>query len=352
MTALYIILAIFLFGVLVFVHELGHFICAKLSGVQVNEFSLFMGPAIFKKQKGETTYSLRCIPIGGYCAMEGEDGESDNPRAFGNAKVWKRLIILVAGSFMNFVAGVLIAVLFVSIRFDAIPGTTFGEFAEGCPYESAEAFQVGDRIYSIDGERVYINGDITMLLERNSTKVYDVVVIRDGEKVELSNLTLKRLDYNGEQRYGFTFPLRDKTVGSVLSYAWDQCRDFTRLVRLGLQDLLTGKAGLNEMSGPVGIVSVVTQAGTQSETVGIGILNVLYFFAFIAINLAVMNLLPIPALDGGRVVCLLLTAAVEKLLRRKLNPKYEAYLHGAGMVILLLFMAFITFKDIFKLFGG
>ena len=106
------------------------------------------------------------------------------------------------------------------------------------------------------------------------------------------------------------------------------------------------------MSGPVGIVSVVTQAGTQSETVGIGILNVLYFFAFIAINLAVMNLMPIPALDGGRVVCLLLTAAVEKLLRRKLNPKYEAYLHGAGMVILLLFMAFITFKDIFKLFGG
>jgi len=352
LTAFYIVLAILLFGVLVFVHELGHFITAKLSGVQVNEFSLFMGPALIKKQKGETLYALRCIPIGGYCAMEGEDGDSDNPRAFGNAKLWKRLIILVAGSFMNFVAGVLIAVLFVSIRFDVLPGTTFGTFAEGCPYESESAFQVGDTIYSIDGERVYIGGDISMLLARSSTQVYDVVVIRDGKKVELKDLELKTRDYNGEERYGFTFPVREKTVGSVLAYSWNQCRDFARLVRLGLQDLITGKAGLNEMSGPVGIVSVVTQAGKESATVGIGVLNVLYFFSFIAINLAVMNLLPIPALDGGRVVCLLLTALVEKIIRRKLNPKYEAYLHGAGMVILLLFMAFITFKDIFKLFGG
>ena len=143
MTAFYIVLVVLLFGVLVFVHELGHFITAKL-------FSLFMGPALIKKQKGETLYALRCIPIGGYCAMEGEDGDSDNPRAFGNAKLWKRLIILVAGSFMNFVAGVLIAVLFVSIRFDVLPGTTFGTFAEGCPYESESAFQVGDTIY-VDG---------------------------------------------------------------------------------------------------------------------------------------------------------------------------------------------------------
>ncbi len=141
MTAFYIVLVVLLFGVLVFVHELGHFITAKLSGVQVNEFSLFMGPALIKKQKGETLYALRCIPIGGYCAMEGEDGDSDNPRAFGNAKLWKRLIILVAGSFMNFVAGVLIAVLFVSIRFDVLPGTTFGTFAEGCPMSQKARFR-------------------------------------------------------------------------------------------------------------------------------------------------------------------------------------------------------------------
>lgn len=351
-TAFYIILAILLFGVLILVHEFGHFICAKLSGVQVNEFSLFMGPAIFKKQKGETLYALRCIPIGGYCAMEGEDGESDNPRAFGNAKLWKRLIILVAGSFMNFVAGFLITVIFVSVAFRAIPGTTFGQFDEGCPYESADAFQMGDRLYSIDGERVYISGDITMLLDRNSTKVYDIVVIRDGEKVRIEDLKLERSDYDGKQRYGFSFPAFKKTVGGVLSYSWAQCRDFARLVRLGLQDLITGKESIDEMSGPVGIVSVVTQAGKSSESVAQGVLTVLYFFAFIAVNLAVMNLLPIPALDGGRVVCLLLTAVVEKIIRRKLNPKYEAYLHGAGMVILLLFMAFVTFKDIFKLFGG
>lgn len=350
MTAFYIILAILLFGVLVLAHEFGHFICAKLSGVRVNEFSLFMGPAIFKKTRGETTYSLRCIPIGGYCAMEGEDGESDDPRAFGNAKLYKRLIILVAGSFMNFVAGFLITVLFISLAFSYIPGTTLSDFAEGCPYEGESAFQVGDRLYSIDGERVYINSDITLLLERSSSQVYDIVVVRGGEKVALNDFTLKRVDYDGEMKYGFYFSVREKSVGSVLSYSWQQCRDFARLVRLGLQDLITGRAGINEMSGPVGIVSVVTQAGKESETVSQGVLTVLYFFAFISVNLGVMNLLPIPALDGGRVVCLLLTALVEKIIRRKLNPKYEAYLHGAGMVVLLLFMAFVTFKDIFKLF--
>ena len=352
MTAFYIILAILLFGVLVLAHEFGHFICAKLSGVRVNEFSLFMGPAIFKKTKGETTYSLRCIPIGGYCAMEGEDGESDDPRAFGNAKLYKRLIILVAGSFMNFVAGFLITVLFISLAFSYIPGTTLSDFSEGCPYEGENAFQVGDRLYSIDGERVYINSDITLLLERSGTQVYDIVVVRDGKKVALNDLALKRVDYDGEMKYGFYFSVREKSLGSVVSYSWQQCRDFARLVRLGLQDLITGSVGINEMSGPVGIVSVVTQAGKESESVGQGILTVLYFFAFISVNLGVMNLLPIPALDGGRVVCLLLTALVEKIIRRRLNPKYEAYLHGAGMILLLLFMAFVTFKDIFKLFRG
>ena len=352
LTAFYIILAILLFGVLVLAHEFGHFITAKLSGVRVNEFSLFMGPAIFKKTKGETTYSLRCIPIGGYCAMEGEDDESDDPRAFGNAKLYKRLIILVAGSFMNFVAGFLITVLFVSLAFGYVPSTSLSGFAEGCPYESADALQAGDRFYSIDGERVYINSDITLLLERSSTQVYDIVVVRDGKKVKLNDFELKRVDYDGEMKYGFLFPTGEKTVGNILSYSWQQCRDFARLVRLGLQDLITGRAGINDMSGPVGIVSVVTEAGKQSKSVAQGVLTVLYFFAFISVNLGVMNLLPIPALDGGRVVCLLLTALVEKIIRRKLNPKYEAYLHGAGMVLLLLFMAFVTFKDIFKLFRG
>ena len=354
MIVFYILLAVLLFGVLILVHEFGHFITAKLSGVQVNEFSLFMGPAIWKKQKGETLYALRCIPIGGYCAMEGEDGDSDNPRAFNNAKVWKRLIILVAGSAMNFLTGLLIMALIVTFAYNAIPGKTVVGIEEGRPFNSVEGLQVGDEIVSIDGEHVYIQGDITMLLDRDTDGVHDITVRRNGETVKLKDVPIAR-DYeaaNGAKLYGFSIAYRERSFGSVLSYTWNQCMDFVRLVRLGLGDLFTGRASIKDMSGPVGIGSAVVEAGVQSESVGIGILNVLTLFAFIAINLAVMNMLPIPALDGGRIVCLLVTAAIEKIFHRKIDPKYEGYLHAAFMILLLAFMAFITFKDVFQIFGG
>ncbi len=348
MTAFYIILAILLFGVLILAHEFGHFITAKLSGVQVNEFSLFMGPAIWKKQKGETLYALRCIPIGGYCAMEGEDGDSDNPRAFSRAKLWKRLIILIAGSGMNFLIGFLITVLVMSVGGGYLTTTQVASVEEGRPL--AAQLQSGDEFYSIDGERVYIGNDITMLLDREEAGVHDLVIVRNGEKLRLDDVPLKRdFETDGGKLYGFTIGVREKTFGSVLSYSWNNCRDFVRMVRLGLSDLFTGRAGVKDMSGPVGIVSVVTEQGKQAESMSDGVMYVLYLFGFIAINLAVMNLLPIPALDGGRVVCLLVTAVAEKLLRRKLDPKYEAYLNGAFMILLLAFMAFITFKDVFQL---
>ncbi len=355
MTVFYILLAILLFGVLILVHEFGHFITAKLSGVQVNEFSLFMGPAIWKKQKGETLYALRCIPIGGYCAMEGEDGDSDNPRAFGNAKVWKRLIILVAGAVMNLIIGFIMVVIFVGFYYgeaDVLPSKQVAMIEDGRPF--AQVLQVGDEFYEINGRRVFVNSDITLLLDREASGVHDIVVIRNGEKVELSNVTMK-CDYkdpeSGRLRYGFTCEQEECTVGSVLSYSVDQSLDFGRLVWMSLGDLVSGRASVKDMGGPVMIVETVTQAGVASETVGLGVLNVIYFFAFIAINLAVMNLLPIPALDGGRVVCLLVTAAAEKILRRKIDPKYEGYLHAGFMLLLLALMAFITFKDVIGLFN-
>lgn len=352
MTVFYVVLAILLFGVLIFVHELGHFLTAKLSGVQVNEFALFMGPAIWKKQKGETTYSLRCIPIGGYCAMEGEDGESDNPRAFGRARVWKRLIILVAGSFMNFLCGFLILLLVLGFTGGGFYTRQITGIVPERPF--AETLQTGDELVAINGERVYVGADITMLLDRDTDGCQDITVHRNGEKLKLKNVPIAR-DYiaeDGTARYGFHIGAEEKTFPSVLSNAWRNCLDFARLVRLGLQDLFTGRAGLKDMSGPVGIVSEVAKQGTQAESVGAGIVQVLYLFSFIAVNLAVMNLLPIPALDGGRVVCLLVTTAAEKILRRKINPKYEGYLNGAFMILLLAFMGLIVFKDVFQLFGG
>ena len=303
LTVVYILVAILLFGLLVLVHEFGHFLTAKLSGVQVNEFSLFMGPAIWKKQKGETLYSLRCIPIGGYCAMEGEDGDSDNPRAFGRAKVWKRLLILVAGSFMNLVAGLLIMTIYVASVYQAIPTRAVASVDSASVF--AGQLQAGDSFYSIGGELVYTSGDVTM---------------------------------------------QEKTLGGTLGFSWNSCVDFVRIVRLGLGDLFTGRAGLKDMSGPVGIVEQVTETANQQESAWEGLAVVLYYFSFIAINLGVMNLLPIPALDGGRIVGLLLTTLIERITRKKLNPKYEAWINGVGMVLLLLLIAVITFKDIFHLF--
>lgn len=353
MIVFYGVLAILLFSLLIFVHEFGHFFTAKLFGVQVNEFSLFMGPAIWKKQIGETLYSIRCIPIGGYCAMEGEDGESENPRAFKNAKVWKRLIILVAGSAMNLLLGLILTLIFVLVQYDAIPDTQISAFEPSCPYQSEEGLHVGDRLYSLDGERLYVLDDFYIMTgPLNKDDVYDIVVIRDGEKVELNDFEMKRLDYNGEYRYGFTMNFREKTIGSVLDYTWNQFVDFANQIRLTVKLIAAGQAGVKDLSGPVGIVSTVTKVATQSQTVGQGILSVLYFFALIAVNIAIVNLLPIPALDGGRAVCLLITAVAEKMLRRKINPKYEGYLHAVFMILLLLFIAVITVKDILQNIGG
>jgi len=352
LSVFYILLAILLFGILILVHEFGHFITAKLFGIQVNEFSLFMGPAIWKKQKGETLYALRCIPIGGYCAMEGEDGDSENPRAFSRAKAWKRAIVLVAGAAMNLLIGFLMTVIFVACYFgqhDVLPTKEIVDVHPGRPFENV--LQVGDEFYEINGRRVYVSDDITMLLDREADGVHDITVIRDGKKVELKDVVMKRdLASENGPLYGFSRGSEDDSLGNVLSYSFYQSVDFGRLVWMGLGDLLSGRASMSDMGGPVMIVETVTQAGVESEDVGLGVLKVLYFFAFIAINLAVMNLLPIPALDGGRVVCLLVTAVAEKILRRKIDPKYEGYLHAGFMILLLALMAFITFKDVIGLF--
>jgi len=351
---LYIILAILIFGVLIFVHELGHFLTAKLFGVKVNEFALCMGPAIFKKTVGETTYSLRCIPIGGYCAMEGEDEASEDPRAFTSAKPWKRAVILVAGSVMNFVTGLIILVCMYS----AVAGFNTPEivdFYPDCPLHSDEGLQIGDEIYKIDGHRIYQYSNVGTYLGRNTTGVFDLVIRRDGKLIELNDFTMEKtayLDENGQTvyLYGLYFGFEEKTIGSVLKNAWYSAIDFVRMVWMSLGDLVRGMISIDDMSGPVGIVSTIAETGEASATTADAAINIAYLGAFIAVNLAVMNMLPIPALDGGRVFFLLVTWIIEKLIRRKIDPKYEAYIHAAGMILLLAFIAFVTFKDIRRLF--
>lgn len=351
-----ILFAILLFSFLIFIHEFGHFIAAKLSGVQVNEFSMFMGPAIYKKQHGETLYSFRCIPLGGYCAMEGEDEDTDNPRSFQKAAWWKRLIILVAGAALNFLVGVMIMVIvFLPAKQFITP--VVSSFEPWSTVQGEEGLQVGDRFLEVDGEKIYTQSNVSMMLSMNPGDVHDLVVERNGEKVVLDDFEMLRHEVENEDGsksmlYGFSFSIEEATLGGKLRYAWLNSLDTVRTVRLSLQMLLSGQAGLKDMSGPVGIVQIMSDTAQQSATAFDAFMNMLYFGGFIAINLAVMNLLPIPALDGGRVVGLLLTTAVEKITKKKINPKYEGYLHGAGMILLLVLMAVIMFKDIFVLFKG
>ena len=350
---MYILIAILMFGILIFVHELGHFLTAKALDVQVNEFSICMGPALWKKQRGETLYAIRCIPIGGYCAMEGEDEESDNPRAFPQKSWWRRLIILAAGSFMNFVAGFLaIVLLYTGASAYSAPIVT--DFFEGCPLESSDGLQVGDELYKIDGRRVYLYSDVGMLLSRNKTGVYDVVVKRNGELVELHEFEMKpqlyMVDGQQEYKYGLYFGTVPGGFSNCLKYSWYTAMDFARLVWMSLEDLVSGLVSVSDMSGPVGIVSTISEVGNQSATVRDGLQNIAYLGAFIAINLAVMNMLPLPALDGGRIFLLLVNSLFTAITKKKIPAKYEAYVHAAGMVLLLGFMAFVTFKDIWKIF--
>ena len=284
--------------------------------------------------------------------MEGEDETSENPRDFTAAKPWKRILILIAGSFMNFLVGFLtVLCLYAPAQAFAVP--VIDSFFDGCPYESADGLQAGDRLYSIDGHRIYLYTDVDLYLSRGDDQIYDLVVVRDGEKVSLPGFELKKIAYNvdGEEqlKYGLQFGYENATVGVRLRNAWYTSVDFARMVWIGLGDLVGGRVGLNDMSGPVGIVAAISETGESAESVSAGIQDILYLGAFIAVNLAVMNMLPIPALDGGRVFFLLITCAVQGITRKKIDPKYEGYIHAAGMVLLLAFMAFVAFKDIWKL---
>ena len=351
---MYIIIAIVAFGILIAVHELGHFIAAKLCGVKVNEFAIGMGPKLFSKKGKETVYSLRLLPVGGFCAMEGEDEDTGDPRAFSMQNRFKKFIILFAGSFMNFLMGVIIiAFIFGGVEGYVPPDIV--ELAPEFPNEGTEGLMVGDRIYSVNGMRIYYIEDFSTAMERFPSPV-DVVVIRDGQKVALENYELvpREIMTNGEIeiRYGITFTAEEATFFGNVKYIAYNAWNFVRMVWFGLSDLVTGAVGLRDMSGAVGIVVLMNEVGTNAETVAMGLLSVFYLCAFIAINLAVMNLLPIPALDGGRIFLLVVTWIIEKIIGRKLDPKYEGYIHTIGFVLLIGLMVVVMFNDVVRLING
>ncbi len=350
-----IIIAILAFGVLIAVHELGHFFAAKAFGVKVEEFALGMGPQIFKKQGKETLYSLRLLPLGGFCAMEGEDEEVDSPRAFSAQKPWKRAVILCAGAFMNFVAG-FILVLCIAPAANFIE-PVISDFMPGCPYVGEVGFQEGDRIHSIDGHRIFFTSNVSEYMGRSGSDYHDIVIYRDGERVKLEDYYMPLVEYTRddgktELKYGLYFAGRDYGFAANVKYAWYGSLDFARAVWDSLGLLVSGGVALRDMSGPVGIVDFVNDVAQEAESTKAMAFDICYIFALIAVNLAVMNMLPIPALDGGRVFFLIVTWIIEKITRRRLDPKYEGYVHSAGFALLMALMVFIMFSDVLKAFFG
>ena len=347
---MYILISIILFGILIAVHEFGHFITAKLCGIKVLEFAIGMGPLLFKKQGKETLYSLRLLPIGGYCAMEGEDVESSDPRSFSVQHPLKKALVLVAGAAMNFVFGLFL--LFLVFQYQAPQTLEITSFMEGCPYESESGFAVGDEFYKIDGRRTYSLDDISAYLQQNGD-VHDIVVRRNGELIELNDFEITLLEFPESEipRFGFYFHAHADTFGEMLRYVWYYSMDFVGMIGDSLRGMVSGLYGVNDLSGVVGIVGVMNDVGQTSPTFVDGVINLLFFAAFIAVNLAVMNLLPIPALDGGRIFFLIVLWPIEKLLGRKIDPKYEGYIHTVGLVLLLALMAYVMFNDVLKIVG-
>ena len=352
---MYIILAILAFGILIATHELGHFMAAKACGVKVNEFAIGMGPAILKKQGKETKYSLRLFPIGGFCAMEGEDEDSDDPRAFSKQAVWKKLIILIAGAAMNFLFGLIIVIIIVFSlpQYDYLVDNTIDSLVDEFPHEEIQA---GDSIYSIDGHRVQYSSDFSTYMSRSNGETVDMVLVRDGENIVLDDfpLTLREYVINGETqlKYGITFEVIEADFGDKLDYSWYTTKNFVRTVMMGLTDLLSGKMAVEDIGGVVYIVDTINDVGQAAEETSVALWNIAFLCAFIAVNLAVMNMLPIPALDGGRVFFLLVTFVIEKIIRKKIDPKYEGYIHAVGLMLLIALMVFVLFNDIMRIING
>ena len=348
---MYIILAILAFGILIFVHELGHFLVAKACGVRVTEFAMGMGPRLLHKQGKETVYSLRALPIGGFCAMEGEDGPSEDPRAFSNQSAWRRLLILVAGSAMNFLLGLLLICLLYAGS-QGLSSPVIRDFFPGCPYEGT--LQVGDEIRSVNGHRIYFTANFSEYASADADGDLDLVIRRGGQRIRLNGYHMVPVEYQNEDgtvdlKYGLYFGIEEANVFSTLKYAFYTCLDFVRMVWQGLVMLFSGQAAMSDMTGVVGIVDIINDTGQSAPTVSQGIQNIIYLVAFIAVNLAVMNMLPIPALDGGHVLTLLVSQAIWKITGKKPDPRIEGYIHYVGLILLLGLMAVVLYFDIARI---
>lgn len=438
-----IIIGVLFFELIIFSHEFGHFITAKLSGVKVNEFALGMGPKIFGFKKGETQYTFRLLPIGGFCAMEGEDEDSSEPRAFNNAKIWKRMIIIIAGAVMNILLGFVLMFAF-TVQQDSFTSTTVEGFYS-LTY-SAASIKPNDEIVEINGYSIWNSRDLqfaiatmpcvkvdgktldiykqdcekavlnvcnTLVTDNNPNEaqneklgeiyynarsaigdakskdeaykalenacnkayavldikdyeipkitekdtrqryVSDVTVKRDGELVELKDVQFYTVEQGSDKptiSIDFALETIDKTFTSVITQTFTETCSMAKTVWTSLVWLVQGKFSFNDLSGPVGIATVVTNVASQGLQSGFGdaVNNILFVMILITVNLGIVNMLPFPALDGGRFVFLL----IEGIFKKPIPRKVEQIVNAAGLVLLMMFMLIISIKDIWQLVTG
>jgi RIP metalloprotease rseP len=329
-----IIIALLIFGLVVAVHEFGHFFVAKFNKITVHEFAIGMGPVIYQKEKNGTNYSLRAVPMGGFVAMEGEDEESDDPNAFCQKTPLQKMAVIFAGPFMNFVLTIVTFILLFTLS--GVPVNKVGNIIENSPASKSQ-LQVGDEVQSINGVSIKAWNDIPNTI---SSTVGDVTlqVVRDGQTLDI---VITPVEKSGRRTIGI-YPMYEKNFSSSITQAFSQTYSVSLSMLDFIKNLFTGKVDFNYVSGPVGIVR------EMGSSVNSGLATVINYIAFISLNLGIMNLLPIPALDGFR----LLTSFVELITRKKLNKKMEYIVNAAGMIFLIAIMLLVTYKDLIKIFTG
>lgn len=403
-----ILIAILVFGIIIAVHEFGHYIVAKLSDIKVNKFAIGMGPAIFKFKKGETEYSLRLLPFGGFCEMEGEDQTSDNKRAFNNKPIINRIAVIAAGAIMNLILGFILIVISTSISSDRITTTIITKFDKNA--SSVESgLQVGDEITKINGMTAFTDMDVAYKITTTKDDTFRLEVKRDGEKVVLDDVKIYSYFYvrnidkskadefspyysydedtkeytkvndlgelekayyydsdvkeyvsavffedkddahtelqKAESIVDFSVDSEDKNVGTVISYSFRRTLTVGQMVWSSLVDLVSGKYGMKDVSGPVGIVSVIGKSIDSGVQFKENFLMIMNIAIFITINLGMFNLFPLPALDGGRLFFLI----IEAIRRKPIDPEKEGMVHFVGLVIAMLLMLALTFNDILNI---
>lgn len=339
-----LICAVLIFCIIVIIHEFGHYIVARKCGIDVQEFAIGMGPVIYKKQGKNTLFTIRLLPLGGFCSM-GEDQEAVDENSFRNKSVWKRMAVIVAGAVMNLILGFIISVILLLISGKYV-SNVIAEVTEGSGCAQA-GLSVDDEVISVNGLHVFTANDIIYQLRNDEDGVLDFVVKRNGEKIALNGVKFDLVidEATGERvlNYDFKVYAMKLTPSQLLPRAARKFCYYSRLVVMSLADLISGKYGINNLQGPVGIVTVITESAAE---VGFDIEYLLDIGMLITVNVGIFNLLPLPALDGGRLVFLI----IEAIRRKAIKAETEGMVHFIGFALLMLLMIAVTFNDVKNIF--